>query len=117
MIADDNDGIRVLLRTLLELEGDFVVVGEAADGAEALHLLAGEEVDLLVLDLSMPVRDGLEVLEELTGESSPRVAVFTGHAAPQVEARARALGARDVIRKGVPPGEIVRRLRAVAVGA
>jgi DNA-binding NarL/FixJ family response regulator len=58
-IADDHEGVRVLLRALLELESEFAVAGEAADGQAALRLVESESPDLLIRDLAMPVIDGL----------------------------------------------------------
>jgi two-component system response regulator DesR len=71
----------------------------------------------VLLDLSMPELDGLEVIARLR-KTRPalRIAVLTGHAAPDVERRARELGAHEFIVKGTPPGEIVARLRAATGG-
>jgi CheY-like chemotaxis protein len=113
VIADDNATLRLLLSTILSLEPDFDVVGEAADGQSALGLAERDGVDLLVLDLSMPGLDGLDVVERLAS-SRPRLAVvvYTGVAGGAVVERARALGVRDVIIKGVHPSELVERVRA-----
>src|SRR5215213_10000851 len=93
VIGDDNDNVRLLLRTLLELEHDFAVVGEADDGAALVALVASCDADLLVLDLAMPHLDGLEVLERLRAERPGlRVAVYSGHSAPEVQQAARDLG-------------------------
>ena len=115
VIADDNDAIRLLLRTILSLDPDFEVVGEARTGPEAIDVVMAGGVDLLVLDLSLPELDGLEVLERL-GRTSPevRVVVFSGLTREGVERQARSLGARDFIVKGVEPAVLLERLRAVA---
>jgi DNA-binding NarL/FixJ family response regulator len=115
LVADDNAGIRQLLATLLSLEPDFELVGEAEDGRAALESAGDAEIDLLVLDLSMPHLDGLEVLEQLA-VSRPDlcVVVYTGMASEAVAERALALGARDVVVKGAAPEELVERLRAAA---
>jgi two-component system response regulator DesR len=112
VIGDDNDSVRLLLRTLLELEHDFAVIGEADDGAAVIQLVATSKPDLLVLDLAMPRLDGLEVLERLRTEApSLRIAVYSGHSAPEVQQAARALGAREFIVKGTPPDELLTALR------
>lgn len=112
IVADDADAIRMLLRTILELEPDFELVGEACDGLEAIELVQRHEVDLLLVDLSMPVLDGLETIQRLRASHPQlRVVVYTGHASPQIEARAKALGASDVVLKGTLPDELLARLR------
>lgn len=111
-IADDNDGVRVLLRALLELESDFVVAGEAADGQAALRLVENESPDLLILDLAMPVIDGLQVLERLRDvDGATRVLVYSGFASSEAEQAARALGARDYVVKGIDPALLIERVR------
>lgn len=115
VIADDNDAIRALLAAILLPEPDFELVAEARDGAEALEFAEQEGVDLLVLDLSLPELDGLEVLQQLR-KSRPdvRAVVYSGVRHAGVEERARALGALDFIVKGVGPDELIDRLRAAA---
>lgn len=115
LLADDSDAIRLVLNALLSVEPDFVVVGEAADGAEALRVAETDSADLLVLDLAMPELDGLEVLEHLrVSRPQVRVAVYSGHNDAEAERLARELGARDFILKGTPPDELVERLRRAA---
>ena len=115
VIADDNDGIRTLLRTLISLEDDLEVVGEAADGREALELVLDRGPDVVVLDLAMPEMDGLQVLEELRarGADTP-VLVYSGFASPGVEEAARRHGAVDFVLKGTDPDALIQRLRAVS---
>lgn len=113
-VVDDNDGIRLLLRTLIELEPDLVVAGEAADGRSAIELVLEVSPDLLVLDLAMPGTDGLQVLEELRRvDGETRVLVYSGFASPEVERAARELGAVDFVVKGIHPVKLIERLRAV----
>jgi CheY-like chemotaxis protein len=66
VVADDDDGVRTLLRMNLELEGHHVV-GEAADGGEALQMTCQCHPDVLVLDMMMPGTDGADVLRALSG--------------------------------------------------
>lgn len=101
VIADDADDIRMLLRMQLSADARFTVVGEAADGQEALELIDASEPDLLVLDLAMPRMDGLEVLSQLQQrEGSPPVVVFSGFASQTMIDRALSLGATAYIDKG-----------------
>ena len=111
LIVDDNDEVRGYLRRLLESE--FDVVGEAADGDEAIELAEREQPDVLLLDLAMPRVDGLQVLERIrAGSAHIRVVVFTGYGAEFAEA-ARRLGADDYIEKGAPISQLLERLRGV----
>src|SRR4029077_21244939 len=75
-LADDERLIRQGFRKLLELDGAIEVVGEAADGDEALALVPGAAADVLLLDVRMPRRTGLEVLDQL-GERRPPTLVLT----------------------------------------
>jgi DNA-binding NarL/FixJ family response regulator len=79
LIADDQTLLRRGLRGLLDLTDDLRVVAEASDGDEALAILAHHEVDVLLLDVRMPCRTGVQVLEELqrTGRMRPTVLLTT----------------------------------------
>jgi DNA-binding NarL/FixJ family response regulator len=115
VIADDNDGIRMLLRVLIELDGRMSLVGEAEDGLTALALVTAERPDVLLLDLSMPVMDGLQVLEEIRRRGlGLRTLVYSGFASPEVREAALAAGAADFLLKGAEPEEIVARLVRLA---
>jgi CheY-like chemotaxis protein len=101
LIADDVADLRLLLRFALERSGAFEVVGEAADGAEAVARATEHLPDLVVLDLSMPVLDGLEALPFIR-KAAPdaRVVVLSGFAAAKMEERAIAAGAVAYFEKG-----------------
>jgi DNA-binding NarL/FixJ family response regulator len=108
VIADDAVGIRELIRTLLSLEPDFTVVGTAADGAEAVALVAKALPDLLVIDVSMPVMDGVEAITAVRKVSpSTRIAVLSG------EHRKTPPGADAHIQKGTPNEMVVATLRSL----
>ncbi len=114
-LCDDVAAMRLVIRTVLELDGDVRVVGEAGDGRTALDEIERLRPDVLVLDISLPERDGLEVLEEL-GTRSPhtRVVVFSGYAAEQLEAAVLARGARRYIEKGTQIEAVAQAVRDVA---
>jgi CheY-like chemotaxis protein len=100
VIADDSKVISdVVSRTLSRIEG-FKVVGVAANGVEALGLVREREPHLLVLDLSMPVKDGIKVLEELRDEGSAVVIVmFTADESPFARKVCLDLGANYYVDK------------------
>ena len=113
-IADDVEGIRFLWRTFLEETGDIVVVGEAANGRDALEGIAETQPDVLILDLSMPGMDGLEVLRALPAAAPDTVAIvasgFSGSRMAEVTA---AYGAAGFFEKGGSAEE----LRSLVLGA
>ncbi|HVF53479.1 MAG TPA: response regulator [Actinomycetota bacterium] len=83
LIADDSRDMRKMVRMVLETDGDFTVVGEAADGAEAVDLATTEDPNVIVLDMMMPVMDGLEAIPELR-EKAPDVKILAFSAAGDV---------------------------------
>ena len=117
-LCDDVPALRLVLRTVLELDGDVVVVGESGDGRTALEEIGRLRPDVLVLDLSLPELDGLEVLDEL-GARSPltRVVVFSGYPEGQLGGAARSRGARRYVEKGTDIDLVARYVREVAAEA
>ncbi len=101
VLADDTKEYRSLLRIILEQHGGFLVVGEAANGEEAVELVGELQPDAIVLDLAMPVMDGLEAIP-LLREASPRTAivVLSGFARGQLDHVALARGAAAYVEKG-----------------
>ena len=101
-IADDHYMVREGLRTLLEQETDIRVVGEAGNGREAVALVTGSQPDVIVMDVSMPEMNGIEVLKVLK-EKNPdlEVILLTGHATVAKGVQAMKLGAADVLEKPV----------------
>lgn len=113
LIVDDHEDIRLLLR--LELSADGHQITEAANGEEALAAIEAGPVDLVLLDIMMPVLDGWEVLRRRAGEPGPPIVVITGisseegrHVLELLE-----LGALDVIPKPFEPEWLMRLVDAV----
>src|SRR2546427_291681 len=95
LLADDHAIFRDGLRKLLDSDEDITIVGEAQNGAECIKLLAKLKPDILLLDLRMPDKDGLAVLEEVNFDTLPtRVVGLTAAEDDRDEVRAMRLGAR-----------------------
>ena len=102
-IADDVEALRSLWREFLEADPDIEVVGEAADGLTALEGMHVTRPDVVVLDLSMPELDGLEVIRRLQVElPEVRIVVVTGFSAGRLAPLALELGATSYLEKGMP---------------
>lgn len=118
LLADDHTITREGTRRLLEAEADFAIAGEAADGDEAIRLVQQLRPDVLVLDVSMPGRDGIAVAREIR-EWCPetKIVVLTGHGDnPQYARALLRLGVRGYLAKTVAARELVAAIRSVAAG-
>jgi two-component system, NarL family, nitrate/nitrite response regulator NarL len=117
LIADDHPIFRDGLRRLLESERDFRVVGEACDGVEAVDLARKLKPEILLLDLAMPRRAGLEALRELsTDATAVRVILLTAAAEKEQIVEALQLGARGVVLKDSATQILLKSIRAVMSG-
>jgi DNA-binding NarL/FixJ family response regulator len=117
LIADDHPVVRQGLRVLLSLEDDIEVVGEAADGAETIELAASLVPDVILLDLKLPVLDGLGVLADLRdrGLRSHTLVLTSVSDQASVTVAMRA-GAAGFLYKDVDPDALVRAVRSVHDG-
>ena len=112
LVVDDVPDIRKLIRLTLERGGPFSVVGEAGDGAEAISEAARLQPDIVLLDLSMPVMDGLEALPEILAASpQSKVLVLSGFTAGEMSDEALKRGASAYMEKGGIVGKLGPRLR------
>jgi len=117
LIADDHPVVRQGLRVLLSLEDDIEVVGEVGDGAEAVELAAALGPDVILLDLKLPVLDGLGVLANLRDRGLPaRTLVLTSVADQASVTVAMRAGAAGFLYKDVDPDALVRAVRSVHDG-
>lgn len=118
LIADDHGLVREGLRRLLETELDIRVVGEACDGIEVLEMVDALEPDVVLMDINMPIADGIAATREIA-QRRPETAVIVltmhkedGHAVRAVQA-----GARGYLLKNAKVTELVGAIRAVHKGA
>lgn len=117
LIADDHPIFRDGLKRLLESEGEFKVIGEACDGVEAVTLARQLIPEVLLLDLAMPRRRGLDALRELVSDSrTVRVILLTAAAEKEQIVEALQLGARGVVLKDSATQILLKSIRAVMNG-
>ncbi len=118
LIADDHQIYRIGLRRVLEAEPDFRVVGEAAEGQQALQMTRQLKPDVLILDLAMPHLTGMEALRELSTASVPvRTIMLTAAIEPPQVVEALQLGARGIVLKNVAAAHLlVKSIHAVVAG-
>jgi len=114
LLVDDDDDLRALLRVTLAEQG-FEIVGEARDGQEGIEQAARLQPDVILLDLSMPMMDGVTVLPRLAevASSSP-VVVLSAH--EDLQERVTALGARGFVRKPTTTAHLADILIGVSNG-
>lgn len=117
LLVDDDPLVRSGLRLLLGGHRGLEVVAEAADGREALARCAEAPIDLVLMDLRMPVMDGIEATAALKGaEAAPAVIVLTTFDADDYVVRALAVGADGFLLKDTPPEQIVDAIETVLDG-
>lgn len=101
VLADDTAAYRRFLRLILEQDGRFEIVGEAANGVEAIDMCREEQPDVIILDLAMPVLDGLQAIPELRAQvPTTEIVVLSGFARGRLDAQALESGARAYVEKG-----------------
>jgi DNA-binding response OmpR family regulator len=114
LVTDDESSIRLMLKTALESDG--YAVTEAADGSAAMQAIQTQTPDLVVLDLNMPVMDGMAVLEAmktLAAAHKPRVIILTAYGSIPAAVKATRLGAVDFLEKPITPTELRKTVRSV----
>jgi len=119
VIADDQALVRAGLRSLIEQEADLVVTGEAADGVAAVEVVRRERPDVVLMDIRMPVPDGLEATRRLTQDPAlegVRVLVLTTFELDEYIFEALRAGAGGFVVKDAEPAELLHAIRVVAAG-
>jgi DNA-binding NarL/FixJ family response regulator len=115
LLVDDHPIVRQGLKTILEGHSDWHVVGEAADGAEAIEKARKLSPDVMVLDVTMPVMNGLEACRAIRGESPQLEILFvTQHDSPQMMREALEAGARGYVVKSNAARDLLEAVEAVS---
>jgi DNA-binding NarL/FixJ family response regulator len=116
LVVDDHEMVRATLSELLSEEDDLTVVGECVDGSQVVEAALRLRPDVVLMDLSMPVMDGVAATEALrAAQPGPRVVVFTAEGAG-AKARVAAAGAHALVPKGVRADALLTCLRTVRCG-
>jgi DNA-binding NarL/FixJ family response regulator len=119
LVVDDQDLLRSAFRSVIDAEDDMEVVGEAADGAEAVRLAASASPDVVVMDVRMPVMDGIEATRRIISlhpDGPPRVLVLTTFDLDEYVFEAMRAGASGFVLKSRPLEELLNGIRVVAAG-
>jgi DNA-binding NarL/FixJ family response regulator len=118
LVADDHEIVRTGFAELLRTQPDFIVVGTAADGAESIRLCRERHPDVVLMDVRMPVRDGISATKELaaTPESAPSVLILTTFDLDEYVFDALCAGASGFLLKDVTAEQLFDAVRLVARG-
>ena len=117
MLVDDQNLVRKGVRSLLELSEEIEVIGEAADGAEAIRLIPEVQPEVVLLDMRMPGLSGLDVLRELGSQDSlPATIILTTFDDDELVLAGIRAGARGYLLKDVALAELVSAIKTVAEG-
>ncbi|MER7578501.1 response regulator transcription factor [Kitasatospora sp. NPDC097691] len=119
LLADDQALLRGAFRVLIDAEEDMEVVGEAADGREAVELARATRPDIVLMDIRMPGGDGLGATAAICGDedlSGTRVLILTTFEIDEYVAQALRAGAGGFLGKGADPKELLAAVRTVAAG-
>ncbi|MEU4835162.1 response regulator transcription factor [Streptosporangium sp. NPDC023615] len=114
LVADDQALLRGSFRLLIDSEDDLVVVGEAADGRQAVTLARTRSPDVVLMDVRMPEMDGIAATEQIAGQT--RVLILTTFDLDEYVYSALRAGASGFMLKDAPPDDLLRAIRVVASG-
>ncbi len=116
-ICDDDQLIRAGLRMIIDQEPDFEVVAEAGTGAEAIDLVTSHPIDVMLMDIRMPVMDGIEATRRIVATTQgPRVIILTTFELDEYVFAALSAGASGFLLKRTPPEQLIEAIRVVAGG-
>src|SRR3984957_3047235 len=119
LLADDQALIRAGFRILLEAAADIEVVGEATNGSQALELARAERADVVLMDIRMPVMDGLEATRKIAADddlAGVKVIILTTFESDEYVYQAIRSGASGFLVKDSEPAELIQAVRVVARG-
>ena len=117
VVADDQAIVRAGFRALIDSEPDLAVLGEAADGAEAVAVSSTTAPDVVLMDIRMPVLDGIEATRRITAAGPvPRVLILTTFDLDEYVFGALRAGASGFMLKERPPEELLAAIRVIAAG-
>lgn len=116
LIADDDELIREGLKIILQTDGRFEVMGCVENGLKALEFCSREQVDVALLDVRMPVLDGLQAAREISGTTSAKPLILTTFDDDDFILSAVSNGAKGYLLKGSPPSRIMDAIRVVHEG-
>ncbi len=117
LLADDNPRVRESLRELLSMEKDLSVIGEATNGSEAVTMAGGLHPDIVLMDISMPLMNGLEATRLiLQDRATTKVLILSSHDDDAYVQRSIALGASGYIVKQSDPRELPHAIRHACQG-
>jgi len=119
LLADDQALVRAGFRVLLETVGEFEVVGEAANGEQAVALTAARRPDVVLMDIRMPVLDGLQATRQIVSDpklAQVRVLILTTFESDEYVFEALRSGASGFVVKDIPPADLLQAIRVVAAG-
>jgi DNA-binding NarL/FixJ family response regulator len=116
LLVDDQHLVRSGFRMILQAEDDLTVVGEATNGAEAVDLVARARPDVVLMDVQMPVMDGLAATRTISAAGGPAVLILTTFDRDDYLFEALRAGAAGFLLKNAPPEDLVAAVRTVAEG-
>jgi DNA-binding NarL/FixJ family response regulator len=117
VLADDHTIMRNGLRLVLERQADFAIVGEASNGREAIEIVARETPDIVIMDISMPLLNGIEAARRITAEQPKTgVLILSMHSDESYILRALKAGTRGYLLKDSAEADLIQAVRAVRAG-
>ena len=116
VIVDDHAAVRAGVTAILTADPDIEILGQAATGHDAIQLIDSREPDVVVLDLQLPDRDGIDICREITARTATRVLILTAYEISDNITAALDAGAAGFLAKTAEPQQMIDAVHAVAAG-